>query len=372
MVAGGADFEGSNMHSVMERQMRKVVPGLVGVGARAGRWVARRQRERDSRAMAVRLQRSMMESGRGADISPSERKAIQRHSLKKFGSARFAEWLITYAMHRDEFHVGWVPSEYFRWHMLHAINPPEVTTLSNIKTLSSTLLGHENVPDVAFFVGGSWFDRDRKPCDYKRILSVFEEYDHVYVKADYLDQGRGVFRLDEAGFRSFFSSPLQRDYVVQYPVSQHADIEVICPSAVSTLRLLTLKVSCGAPRVIGAQMKFGQGNANYLSVEGNQLKSAVDLHSGCLGAAAYDQNWRQHYVHPDTGVTFSGLSVPAFSEAKILCLELHSKVPHFGYIGWDIVVDAGSKLHLLEWNSVFPAFAFLEAHQGPMVSDMVI
>ena len=48
-----------------------------------------------------------------------------------------------------------------------------------------------------------------------------------------------------------------------------------------------------------------------------------------------------------------------------LCLALHSKVPHFTVIGWDVTLDQVEQIKLIEWNSNHPDIKFSEATTGP-------
>ena len=51
-------------------------------------------------------------------------------------------------------------------------------------------------------------------------------------------------------------------------------------------------------------------------------------------------------------------------------MQLHGKLPFIGCIGWDVTVDFGEGVKVLEWNAEQNDVNFGEATQGPCFADV--
>jgi hypothetical protein len=80
-------------------------------------------------------------------------------------------------------------------------------------------------------------------------------------------------------------------------------------------------------------------------------------------------DWKRWLSHPDTNYSFYKNRIPLFEEAVEYCKGLHSLVPHFVIVGWDITIANGDRIKLIEWNTDCD-IKFAEAASGPCFTGL--
>lgn len=333
---------------------------------------ARTHKEHLSRHSASKAIHQILATRHIDNLPRSEVRAIGRYAKARFGSERYAPWLIAYTLHRGTFVDGWIPEEYFRYRILPKLNRAEITTVSNVKTLAGQLLGAGYTPDLAVHVSGTWVDSAGTLRTRRAIRDrVFKETPRVYAKSDFKERGTGVHILGADEFDDFFDARPHEDFVIQKPLSQHPTLRQTSPDALATLRVITVKRQGMTPSVRAAYLRMGRRGTPFTSADQEQIKVAVATDAGALNAWGANQSWHPYTNHPDTGVRFADVTIPKYQEAVAICEKLHLRVPQFGYIGWDVAITEDSDIQILEWNTVFPAFAFIEASRGPLLCDLL-
>ncbi len=89
-----------------------------------------------------------------------------------------------------------------------------------------------------------------------------------------------------------------------------------------------------------------------------------------MGDFGIDPSWQRHLRHPDSGFEFAGQRVPHFKKAVAECEKLHTKIPHFSIIGWDVSTMNSGEVRIMEWNAFHPDIKFSEASTGPCFFDL--
>src|SRR5699024_1393828 len=120
------------------------------------------------------------------------------------------------------------------------------------------------------------------------------------------------------------------DGVYQRIIKQHEFFNKIFPHPGATLRITTALNSEGKATVRAAILRLGRSNKDSLSkhIQSNTaVKIAIDINNGNLFDVGYMPDWSSIKSHPDTGVLFEGLTVPAFREACIEVEKLHNNYP---------------------------------------------
>ena len=84
-----------------------------------------------------------------------------------------------------------------------------------------------------------------------------------------------------------------------------------------------------------------------------------------MSATGLTSDWATLDRHPDAGTRFATTVVPGFHAAVALCTELHGRLPHVGVVGWDVMIEASSCPHVVEWNAYTPVITYAEPVSGP-------
>jgi Sugar-transfer associated ATP-grasp len=319
------------------------------------------KRFRDEALAAVRC----MERFNGKKLTPALKAKADAYARDVLSDADHAPWLYVFATMQGEFREGWMPDDFY-----HMVVVPKIANglahVTNIKSLTGILLETDALPDLAYHVGGVYYDRDRSIISLARVKEIVAPYGHAFVKQDGRGAGQAIRKLAPA---ELTAEALAEDCVLQRPIQSHPDLEEIFPGAVATLRITTARAPNGEISRRGAYLRLGRKGTDWV-MSLNSMEVAVVDEEGALDSLGYDEHWRAWSAHPDTGVGFAGRRVPEFRRAAALCLKLHAKAPHMPVVGWDVAVNRDNGIELIEWNGGHCDIKFCEAHSGPHFRDM--
>jgi hypothetical protein len=287
---------------------------------------------------------------------------IDTYAREALGDARVAAELCLYAAIRGGFMPGWITEGYFGRRVLSRISTEAGRRIGPIRTLMTTLIGVDGVPELARRVGGRWYDDHGLPTDRAEIATMAAGYGtQVIVKCDGSGRSEGVTVMPISAFLAEEPDP-RSDVVVQYLVRPHPVLGALSPGSTPPLRVLTV-MHDGAPQLAAAHIRLGTGARSFAGgPDAVRIPVLMDGHLGRVGA---DATLRLHEHHPVTGAAFRGTCVPSFADAAARCVEWHQRLPHAGVIGWDVAVDEGGAIHLMEMNTFHPGIFFHEALSGP-------
>lgn len=133
-------------------------------------------------------------------------------------------------------------------------------------------------------------------------------------------------------------------------VTQHDYLMNIAPRGLNTVRMVTQLINNNDVQIIGASLRL----SIYKSVDnmgaGNMVLP-LDLETGkTTGKGIYvDITKEDPDVHPLTGCTLTGITVPYWQECKNIVLKAALLTPENKSIGWDIAVTNNGPL-LIEGN----------------------
>lgn len=118
--------------------------------------------------------------------------------------------------------------------------------------------------------------------------------------------------------------------VVEEYIAQHHRMQALAPSAVNTLRLVTISSNDIRPELDGehlkilyASQKMGGVNSVVDNLVGGGTVASVDMKTGKICTDAADDQGNVYAVHPETGVRLKGFEVPYYHEAVELVEEIY-------------------------------------------------
>jgi hypothetical protein len=192
---------------------------------------------------------------------------------------------------------------------------------------------------------------------------LFADEEFVFAKKDGSAQGRGVVKMGQEEFtRDSFTR--FGNCVIQSPIRQHPFFDEIISGSIATVRITTVKETCGTIGMRAAYLRLGRKDTSWVQ-SSNSIRVAVVDADGSLDSVGYTQDWRRWTQHPDTGFSFEGERIPNFRGVVEDCIALHRKVPHMTIIGWDTTVGDDGKTKIIEWNGGHCDIKFSEATTGP-------
>lgn len=340
---------------------------IKAVGERAITSVRTRFYDARHRSDALETVRKI-ERHTGRRLTKALRRQADDYARSVYGSTRFAPWLYVYTLIHGSFREGWIPDNFLGRIVMPAVNGP-LRFVADYKTFSNIVLSTDTLPDIAYFIEGALYDREMSPIDARHIRDLLPAgQSDVFVKQDDSSRGIGVQRiscdaLDDAFFRRVGNC------VLQYPIEQHPWFDQFTDRSVATYRINTVREPDGSFGKRIAYLRFGYGKAAWIEAN-SSVQISILNDAGDLDPIGYDQDFLSCTAHPDSGVSFENRRVPNIADAVATCIDLHSKVPHFGMIGWDVTVDRDEKVKVMEWNIDHPGIKLAEPTIGPCFTGL--
>jgi hypothetical protein len=124
----------------------------------------------------------------------------------------------------------------------------------------------------------------------------------------------------------------------------------------------------GATRHLSSVVRIGRSGSRVDNQTSGGLTCGVD--NGVLRSIAHLM-YEPFEAHPDSGVRFAGVRVPAWREAVELCICAHEMVPAMDLISWDIAIDTDGHPVLIEFNTHQQALLMHQKENGPLPADVV-
>lgn len=295
-------------------------------------------------------------------LAPRQAARIRTYAREALGGAEYAPWLEFFTVYRGAFHEGWIPENYFQLVAIPQING-EYHKVCFARTLQRRLLGDPALPDLLHFVSGDWLDLDGGLVPRAEVRArLFADAPEVCLKTEHSLLGRGV---SFASAQDFDLDRVERlgNLVAQRVIRQHPFFDRLSPRAVATLRIVTGKLPGERPRLLGGFLRVSGGAARAIDAE--SIEIAILDGCGALEAFGVGVEWRRLSRHPETGAPFAGATAPRYDRMVAKCLELHARLPQFGYVGWDATLDPDERPWILEFNTGRPSHNFLEMSVGP-------
>lgn len=305
-----------------------------------------------------------MEKESGFKLSTKMKKEIDDYAREVFGSVSYAPSLYIYTVYNKEFKEGWIPDNYFGYVVAPFVNKT-LGPVANMKTMSKKIIQTDKLPDKFYVIDRTLYDEQFNVVPYDKIKkTIFSFSDEYYLKLDYSNQGKGVFKISRDHF-DFNQILNQGDAVLQTPIIQSKFFDEILEDNVSTLRILTYKDNDNEIKYAASFLRVGRKHDDIVQAS-TSIKVPIIDEEGTFNAFANgDSDWKRFYEHPDTGYKFAGNKIPYFKNAVNDCIVIHKKIPHVTIIAWDVSITDKGETQIIEWNAKHPGIKFTEACLGP-------
>jgi hypothetical protein len=157
-----------------------------------------------------------------------------------------------------------------------------------------------------------------------------------------------------------------KKYLIQERIVQHNDMNVLNPSCMNTMRILTIRTG-QTFHLYQVYLRIGINN-NYVDngLSGN-IMVGVEKDTGTLmeyafaGAIIAEESTLDR--HPQTRTVFKGFKIPYYEESVEMVKSLHLLFHQFYMIGWDIGITPDGPI-VIEGNNISTLYPFQVLYGG--------
>ena len=193
----------------------------------------------------------------------------------------------------------------------------------------------------------------------ERFMEVFEGSDRIFYKPL---GGRGGVGVKKYNYSKETAEEIYNELmtlptgVVEQFLVQHSKMSELAPSAVNTVRVVTISsfsrdiLEEGKHLDIAFfRLKMGGVNSLVDNLHGGGMVAAVDIEKGVLITDAVDGAGNVYSKHPGTGMEIKGFEIPFYDEVVKMVKEVIETKKLEGYLGWDIAITENGP-ELIELN----------------------
>lgn len=162
-------------------------------------------------------------------------------------------------------------------------------------------------------------------------------------------------------------SQYQKNFIIQEYVQQHEGMAQLNPTSLNTIRVLTYRDGSSIYTMY-AIARIGRMGGQIDNLTSGGIFADIDIQTGTIEKCAYGAPGENRIETTDCGTRLEGFRMPSFDRVLSLAKELHTRLPYFDLVGWDMAVDAQGEPLLIEWNRA-PDIYSQTAH-GPAFGDM--
>lgn len=151
-------------------------------------------------------------------------------------------------------------------------------------------------------------------------------------------------------------------YILQEALKQGDNLNQLNPSAINTLRIVTVFDGYNEPYIFSSVLRIGTkktGNVDNLAVGGIAVGISDD---GSLKSIGYYKKNEKTTIHPDTHISFKGFKIYEYNKAVNMVLNAHKKFYGIKAIGWDVAFTENGPF-IIEGNDNWE-ISFMQACNG--------
>ncbi len=302
-----------------------------------------------------------IERDRGS-LALGTRRSALAYSRDVFGTVLYAPWFWLYSAVYGRFVEGWIPESFYALAVAPRVNRPR--DAAGAKSLAGRILPARLLPDLAYAANGVFFDTAGTLLSGSRLsVALFSDSDTVIAKPEQSGGGRGIEMVTRDTFDPIKYVQSGRRVVFQRYLHQHETFDTYADAG-TTIRITTATDPHGSVGIRAAYARLAPRGETIVRSR-TAYRVPINSVTGRATDGSLTSDWRRADSHPVSGAEFSALLVPQFAEAGTAVCDIHQRLPHFGCIGWDVMIDRNGAIWLLEWNALRNSIAFSEAAGGP-------
>lgn len=159
-----------------------------------------------------------------------------------------------------------------------------------------------------------------------------------------------VHNLDKNELQNLYNDLKEKDCIIEELIEQNFKLEKFNETSVNTLRIVTLLCADGTPKIMAGVLRLGRKGKTADNFHHFGIAATIDVEKGIVNSPGIDREFNRYLVHPDSGEQIIGYNIPCWNEAVNLVKKSARIIPDVRYIGWDVAIDSGNEVQLIEGN----------------------
>lgn len=254
--------------------------------------------------------------------------------------------------------VKYIPASTYFAHIIWRLNNYRFGPAYADKGFYDTLFPDVNRPTTFVTNVNGFYYNGNKPITKDEAISICSDLNGAVIKPTlYGHWGKGVelFHTDNGivpelniSVTDLFQK-YNKNFIVQDKLVQHPDLAKLNPTSVNTIRVLSYR-NDNKTIILYAVIRIGRKGKSVDNETAGGIKADIDLTTGRIKGPAFGNTTEKNMEQTDSGAVLDKYLIPSFPQVLEFVKDLHSRLPYFKLIGWDISVDVNGNPVMIEWN----------------------
>lgn len=182
-------------------------------------------------------------------------------------------------------------------------------------------------------------------------LAKYSKGKSLFIKQVDGEGGKSVYKFKGDIDDNDIIINLNKEYIIEYELIQHEELNKINPYCINTLRVITVNLN-GEISVPDTFFRMGTGKSYVDNGSSGGIFVNYDIHQNKMGKVAYKltgSGGNSYYKHPYTGFIFDSSKLPYPEKVIDLVTKAAKLFPDKVVIGWDVVFTPSEPI-ILEGN----------------------
>ncbi|MCF1619994.1 hypothetical protein LQF61_07880 [Tetragenococcus koreensis] len=305
----------------------------------------------------------------GSKLKKKEKKAVKNY-YSQYDIRPQTKFHALYKSVRGTFDVRFIPENVYGSEILPILNQRNhVPGMSDKNIFDKLFFGFNQPLTLIRKISGEFYNREYELISKNELRNILSTAEKVIIKpASGSRQGKGIgiFETEDVPSIIKFLDESGENLIVQEFIKQSGALQSLNPTSVQIFRVMTLRLN-NEIHYLGSYLSIGRAESKIANISDNTVNVYINDH-GQLSPISMDSDLNVFEGHPDYKYKFT--SIPTFSEVIEFSKQLHSKVPWFDIVGWDISIDNNEDPIFIEMNASFPGVIYPQFFWGPLFGEL--
>lgn len=305
----------------------------------------------------------------GSKLNVKEKKAV-RNYYSQYDIDSQTKFHNLYKRVIGTFDVRFIPENIYGSEILPILNQRDhVPGMADKNIFDKLFFGFNQPLTLIRKIGGEFYNKEYELISKTELENILSTVKKVIIKpASGSRQGKGigVFETEDLSNIIEFLEESGENLIVQDFIKQAETLRKLNPTSVQIFRVMTLRLE-GKIYYLGSYLSIGRAESKIANLSDNTVNVYID-ECGKLSSRSMDSELNVFESHPDYNYEFT--TIPSFYKVIEFSKQLHSKVPWFDIVGWDISIDNNENPIFIEMNASFPGVIYPQFFWGPLFGEL--
>lgn len=319
------------------------------------------------------IEKSISKLSNQQKLTAEQKREISEYYEKVLKSEVPTQWHEYFTARLGVFDKKYIPTSIYKTDIIGRLNIYPLKRAYTDKNITDLILPNAHQPHIYLKNMNGYYTFEGKPVTKEGAAELCKDLGPVIIKPSLTARGEGVRKLNIVNGKVLSTgenlidvlTKYGKDFLIEDLVEQHEQMNVLNPSSVNTIRIVTYRSGMDI-KIVYTVIRIGRAGQEVDNESAGGISAKINS-DGTIAKYAYGAPGVDKVEYTDTGAKLEGFVVPSYKEALDFVKEQHYNLPYFNIVGWDIAIEKDGKPIVIEFNMT-PDLS--QSANGPAFGDL--